>query len=123
MGKIIRSDINEDWAHSGIVETGDSVYVGYCVGNIGKSIELQIHGAIDHLERRLDSIGLKLDSVVQIDCMFRDIWNIPAMEVVFKERFKGNYPVRKSIQTEFAHRGGEQGLQFQLDAIAYREKL
>ena len=42
------------------------------------------------------------------------------MEKVIKERFKGKYPARKSIQTEFAHRGGEEGLQFQLDAIAFK---
>ena len=120
MGEIIRSDVNEEWAHSGIIEAGDFAYVGYCVGNIGKSVEQQIHGAIDHLERRLNSIGLGLDSVVQMDCMFRDIWNIPVMEVVLKERFNGKYPVRKSIQTEFAHRGGEDGLRFQLDAVAYK---
>lgn len=120
MGEIVRRDVNEDWAHAGVVEAGDFAYIGYCVGNIGKSIEQQIHGALDHLESRLNLIGLGLESVVQVDCMFRDIWNIPIMEVVFKERFNGKYPVRKSIQTEFAHRGGKEGLQFQLDAVAYK---
>jgi 2-iminobutanoate/2-iminopropanoate deaminase len=120
MGEIIRSDINEEWAHSGIVEAGDFVFVSYCVGNIGQSIENQINGAFDHLESRLRSVGLGLDSVVKMDCLFRDIWNIPVMEKVIKERFKGKYPARKSIQTEFAHTGGENGLLFQLDAIAYR---
>ena len=38
---------------------------------------------------------------------------------VIKERFNGKYPVRKSIQTEFAHIGGEKGLKFQADAVAY----
>lgn len=38
---------------------------------------------------------------------------------VIKERFGGKYPVRKSIQTEFAHFGGENGLKFQADAVAY----
>ena len=42
------------------------------------------------------------------------------MEKVIKERFKGKYPARKSIQTEFAHRGGQDGLQIQLDAIAFK---
>ena len=41
------------------------------------------------------------------------------MEKVIRERFHGRYPVRKSIQTEFAHVGGESGLQFQVDAVAY----
>lgn len=120
MSKLIRHDVHEDWAHSGVIEAGNLVFVGYCVGNIGKPIDKQITGAIDHLSERLGSIGLDLDSVVQMDCLFRDIWNIPVMEEIIKARFKGKYPVRKSVQTEFAHRGGENGLLFQLDAIAYK---
>lgn len=122
MSEIKRSDVNEEWAYSGIVEAGDFVFVSYCVGNIGQCIENQINGAFDHLTERLASIGLTLDTVVKMDCLFRDIWNIPVMEKVIKERFNGKYPARKSIQTEFAHRGGEDGLLFQLDAIAYRSK-
>ena len=120
MSEIIRHDVNENWAHSGMVEAGGFVFVNYCVGNIGQPIENQIDGAFDHLERRLNSIGLTLESVVKFDALFRDIWNIPAMEKVIKERFQGKYPARKSIQTEFAHSGGENGLLFQLDAIAYK---
>lgn len=120
MNDIIRSDVNDDWAHSGMVEAGGFVFVGYCVGNVGQSIEDQINGAFDHLAERLKSIDLSLDSVLKIDCMFRDIWDIPVMEVILKERFNGNYPARKSIQTEFAHKGGQNGLLFQLDAVAFR---
>jgi len=120
MGEIIRSDVNEDWAHSGIVEAGDFVYISYCVGNIGQPVENQIRGAFDQLSERLESIGLMLESVVKMDCLFRDVWNIPIMEKVIKEKFNGKYPARKSIQTEFAHRGGEEGLLFQLDAIAFK---
>jgi enamine deaminase RidA (YjgF/YER057c/UK114 family) len=68
----------------------------------------------------LESIGLTLESVVKLDCLFRDVWNIPVMEKVFKERFNGKYLARKSIQTEFAADGGQEGLLFQLDAIAYK---
>lgn len=120
METIRRYDINEEWAHSGVVEAGGFVFVSYCVGNIGKPVEAQINGAFDHLEQRLLSVGLPLEAVVKLDCLFRDIWNIPLVEKVIKERFKGKYPARKSIQTEFAHRGGQDGLSFQLDAIAYR---
>ena len=120
MPEIIRHDVNEDWAHSGMIEAGDFVFIGYCVGNIGKPIEDQINGAFDHLSSRLASIGLTLESVVKMDAMFRDIWDIPVMEKVITERFNGKYPVRKSIQTEFAHIGGPEGLMFQLDAIAFK---
>lgn len=120
MREIVRSDVNEDWVHSGIAEAGDFAFINYCVGNIGQPIENQINGAFDHLERRLQSIGLSLESVVKIDCMFRDIWDIPVLEKVLKERFKGKYPARKSIQTEFAHIGGQEGLQFQLDAMEFK---
>jgi enamine deaminase RidA (YjgF/YER057c/UK114 family) len=120
MESIKRSDINEEWAHSGIVEAGDFAFISYCVGNVGESIENQINGAIDQLQNRLKSIALDLENVVKLDCMFRDIWNIPVMEKVFKERFNGKYPARKSIQTNFAHIGGPKGLLFQTDAIAYK---
>jgi enamine deaminase RidA (YjgF/YER057c/UK114 family) len=120
MQAIQRSDVNEEWAHSGIVEAGDFAFLNYCVGNVGQPIEAQINGAFDQLEQRLGSIGLTLESVVQMDCLFRDVWNIPVMEKVIKERFHGQYPARKSIQTEFAHPGGPDGLLFQLDAIAFK---
>jgi enamine deaminase RidA (YjgF/YER057c/UK114 family) len=120
MSDIIRHDVNEEWAHSGMIEAGGFAFISYCVGNIGQDIEAQINGAFDHLSNRLNIIGLTLDSVVKIDAMFRDIWDIPIMEKVIKERFNGNYPARKSIQTEFAHIGGQEGLKFQLDAIAFK---
>ncbi len=119
MSDIIRMDVNEGFAHSGIVKAGDLVYLSYCVGNVGGTVEEQINGAFDEMERRLALLGLTLENVVQMDCLFRDVWNIPIMEKVIKERFQGKYPARKSIQTEFAHIGGKDGLQFQADAVAY----
>lgn len=114
--------VNEDFAHSGVIKAGDFCFISYCVGNIGGTIEQQINGAFDEMERRLYLLDLTLENVVKIDCLFRDVWNIPAMEKVIRERFKGKYPVRKSIQTEFAHIGGLDGLQFQADAVAYCKK-
>ena len=61
-----------------------------------------------------------MDSVVKIDAIFKNIWDIPVMEKVFKERFNGKYPARKSIQTEFAHADEDGVLLFQLDAIAFK---
>lgn len=122
MSDIIRADVNEEWAHSGIIKAGDFFYLNYCAGNVGENIEQQINGAFDEMEKRLSLFGLTLENVVQMDCLFRDIWNIPTMEKVIKERFEGRYPVRKSIQTEFAHVGGETGLLFQADAVAYSKE-
>ncbi|MCR4679952.1 MAG: RidA family protein [Lachnospiraceae bacterium] len=122
MGGIERFDVSEEWAHSGIIKAGDFYFLSYCVGNIGQPVEAQINGAIDQMEQRLQMVGLTLENVVQMDCLFRDVWNIPIMEKVIKERFNGKYPVRKSIQTEFAHVGGKDGLQFQLDGVAYAGK-
>ncbi|MBR4732379.1 MAG: hypothetical protein IK081_06380 [Lachnospiraceae bacterium] len=116
---IERFEINEQWAHSGIVKAGDYCFLSYCVGNIGGTIEEQINGAFDNMEARLAMVGLKLENVVQMDCLFRDVYNIPIMEKVIKERFHGKYPARKSIETNFAHVGGKDGLHFQVDAIAY----
>ncbi len=91
MSEIKRFDINEEYALSGMVEAGDYVFLNFCVGNVGQSFEAQVNGALDDMEK------------------------------VFKERFKGNYPARKTIETNFAHIGGAEGLHIQMDAIAYKK--
>ena len=124
MTGIIRRNLDEktarDYAYSEIVEAGGFVFLTFCVGNVGESVEMQVHGALDNMEQRLKLVGLDLSHVVKVDVMMKDPWNIPAMEKVFHERFGGQLPARKTIATEFAHKGGEQGLQVQIDAIAYR---
>jgi len=114
-------DTAESCAYSEIVEAGDFVFLSFCVGNVGQSVEAQVHGALDDMEARLSMVGLTLEAVVKVDVMMKDPWNIPAMEKVFKERFKGAYPARKTVATDFAHVGGENGLQVQIDAVAYRK--
>jgi len=121
MGEIIRSDINEEYVYSGIVEAGDFVFLSFCVGNVGAAFEAQVNGAIDDMERRLHTVGLALDAVVKIDVLLKDVWNIPFMEKVFAQRFIHGYPARKTVSTEFAHTGGIHGLQIQIDAIAYKK--
>jgi len=125
MSKIKRQSVDKEFAekcaYSEIVEAGDFVFLTFCVGNIGHSVEAQVNGALDNMCTRLDRIGLDLKAVVKVDVMMKDPWNIPIMEKVFKERFKGIYPARKTIATEFAHNGGENGLQVQIDAIAYKK--
>jgi enamine deaminase RidA (YjgF/YER057c/UK114 family) len=120
MSEIKRHELIEGLALAGMVEAGGFVYVSFCVGNVGQPIEAQVNGAFDHLSARLETLGLTLGAVVQIDAMFRDIWDIPVMEKVITERFDGAYPARKSFQTNFAHKGGPEGLLFQLDAVAYK---
>lgn len=120
MNRIIRLNINEEYAYSEIVEAGDFVFLNFCVGNVGGTIEEQVHGALDDMENRLRKVNISLRNVVKVDVLLKDVWNIPIMEKVFKERFAGVYPARKTIQTEFAHTGGPDGLHVQIDAIAYK---
>lgn len=124
MDEILRASLDEqfanDCAYSEVVAAGDWAYLNFCVGNVGGTVEEQVHGALDNMEARLKLVGLDLASVVKVDVLMRDPWDIPAMEKVFAQRFHGRYPARKTIATEFAHQGGEYGLQVQIDAIAYR---
>lgn len=124
MSEIIRMNLDEPFAnacaYSEVVCAGDWVFLNFCTGNIGQNVEAQVHGALDNMEARLALVGLTLGNVVKVDVLMKDPWNIPAMETVFAQRFHGRYPARKTIATEFAHRGGETGLQVQIDAIAYR---
>ena len=116
---ILRADINEAWASSGVVRAGGFCFLSCCVGSVGGTVEEQVNGAFDEMARRLALVGLTLENVVQMDCLFRDVWNIPVMEKVIRERFRGRYPARKSLQTNFAHVGGPEGLAFQADAVAW----
>ena len=87
---------------------------------IAKIADGGMRDAISLMDKCLSfSNELTLENVVHMDCLFRDIYDIPVMEKVIKERFKGNYPARKSIETDFAHVGGPDGLHFQVDGVAY----
>ena len=86
--------------------------------NEGQPIENQINGAFDVLEERLKKIGLTLDSVVQIDCLFANIQDLNFLPAVIKQRFNGNYPARKAYETKFIR----EGILFQIDAVAFKEE-
>lgn len=116
MSEIKRVEVDEFWADSTIIEAGDYVFVGYCMGNEGKSIEEQINGAFTTLENRLSMVGLGLDSVVKMDCLFKDISDLNYLSDVIKKRFNGKYSVRKAFTSDFIR----EGICFQADAIAYK---
>ncbi|MEK5240367.1 RidA family protein [Paenibacillus sp. FSL L8-0470] len=122
MSEIVRLDVNEEYAYSGIVEAGDFIFLSFCVGNVGGSSGEQVEGALNDMSQRLQQVNLQLDAVVKVDILLRDVWDIPVMEEVFKRRFKGKYPARKTISTEFAHVGGPDGLKVQIDAVAYKPR-
>ena len=116
MSEINRIETDDYWADSTIIEAGDFVYTSYCMKNEDQSIENQIDGAIDVLEDRLKKVGLNLESVVQMDCLFADISDLNSLPDVLKKRFKGKYPARKAYETRFIR----DGIKFQIDAVAYK---
>ena len=113
---IQRIETSEEWAHSGVVVAGDFIFISYCMGNEGQAIENQINGAFDVLENRLKLVNLNLESVVKMDCLFKNIFDIQFLGNVIKQRFNGKYPSRKAYETKFLR----DGISFQVDAIAYR---
>ncbi len=117
MSEIKRIEVDEYWADSTIIEAGDFVFIGYCMANEGKSIQEQINGAIDVLESRLKKVGLTLESVVKMDCLFKDIEDLNILPEVLKERFAGKHPARKAFTSDFIR----EGIRFQIDAIAYKK--
>ncbi len=118
MGIINRVEIDEFWADSTIVEAGNYIYTSYCMKNEGQPIENQINGAFDVLEERLKKVGLTLDSVVQMDCLFANIQDLNFLPAVIKQRFNGKYPARKAYETKFIR----DGILFQIDAVAFKEE-
>jgi enamine deaminase RidA (YjgF/YER057c/UK114 family) len=119
LDQIVRGDVSEANAYSGYVKAGDFVFLGFCVGNVGGSIEEQVNGAFDMMEQRLADAGLTLDRLVKIDVLLRDVWNLPVVEKVIRQRFTAGFPARTTIASEFAHIGGSEGVHVQIDGIAY----
>jgi len=115
MSTVYRHELNEEWAFSGVVEAGDYAYISYCMRNEGQSIEDQMNGAFDVLCERLETVGLSLDSVIQMDCLFKDIADLMSLERIIKDRFNGKYPARKAFETKFIR----EGIRFQIDAVAF----
>lgn len=116
MEKIKRIEVDEFWADSTIIEAGDFVFIAYCMANEGKSIEEQIEGAFLVLKNRLAKVGLGLDSVVKMDCLFKDINDLMYLSGIIKKHFKGKYPTRKAFTSDFIR----EGIAFQIDAVAYK---
>ena len=117
MSDIKRVEVDEFWADSTVIKAGDYVFIGYCMANEGKSIEEQINGAIDVLEKRLQLVGLTLESVVKMDCLFKDIEDLNFLADILRVRFNGKYPTRKAFTSDFIR----EGIRFQIDAIAYKK--
>ena len=116
MSAIKRIEVDDYWAESTIIEAGNYVFIGYCMGNEGQTIEKQIEGAFSVLADRLSKIGLGLDSVVKMDCLFKDIRDLQYLPAIIKQYFKNQYPTRKAFTTDFIR----DGIAFQIDAIAYK---
>jgi len=116
MSAVIRHELNEEWAFSEVVEAGDYVFISYCMRNEGQSIDNQMNGAFDVLCERLKTVGLTLESVVQMDCLFKDIVDLMSLERIIKVRFNGKYPARKAFETKFIR----EGISFQIDAVAFK---
>lgn len=118
MDNIKRLEVDEFWADSTVIEAGYYIFIGYCMGNEGQSIEAQISGAFDVLKNRLAMAGLELDSVVKMDCLFKNISDLNYLPEIIKKYFKGKYPARKAYTTDFIR----DGILFQIDAIAYKSQ-
>ena len=86
------------------------------MGNEGQSIEAQISGAFDVLKGRLAMAGLEMDSVVKMDCLFKNINDLNYLPDIIKKHFNGKYPARKAYTTDFIR----EGILFQIDAIAFK---
>ena len=118
MENIKRLEVDEFWADSSVIEAGDYIFVGYCMGNEGQSIKAQISGAFDVLKSRLAMAGLEMDSVVKMDCLFKNINDLNYLPDIIKKHFNGKYPARKAYTTDFIR----DGILFQIDAIAFKSQ-
>ncbi len=60
MSSMDRYNINDEYAYSEMVEAGEFVFLSFCVGNVGSSIESQVNGALDDMEKPFGKIGTNI---------------------------------------------------------------
>ena len=68
MNEIKRYEINENWAHSGIIKAGDFYFLNYCVRNIDDTIEQQINGAFDVMANILYASQSRPNLPIRVIC-------------------------------------------------------
>ena len=102
---------------SGIVEYGFAVSDGFtCIEACYPSPKKEDSKAMDGV---LAAGGTEEIQRYDISEEWAHAGIVKAGDYCFLSYCVGKYPARKSIQTNFAHVGGPDGLHFQADAVAY----
>lgn len=95
-----RIEVDEFWVDSTIIEAGDYVFIGYCMGNEGQSIEEQIEGAFTTLENRLAMVWYPVRKAFTSDFIREGIcFQIDAIAYIGRSTIKH---WRKRIITNYA---------------------
>lgn len=92
---------------STFVIQGDIVYIGHFAGSYddnGKkltSAEEQTLQTFKNLEKALKEIDLRLDNLLKVTVILKDIKDFDAMHRAWKQVFTEEYPVRTTITSNF----------------------
>jgi len=67
MDEILRNMKAKRWHTPGMWMPGNFIFLNFCVGNVGESVERPVEGALDHKSDRRRMAGLTFADVVKVD--------------------------------------------------------
>ena len=89
---------------STLIIYNDTVYIGH-FGEAGDSAAEQLAHTLETLRSELQKINLRLDNVLKLTVMLKNIEDFNSIHEVWVKYFtKGNYPVRTIITTDFINK-------------------
>lgn len=105
---------------STFVIQGDVVYISHFGGSYDDEgnkllgVEEQTRQAFKNLETALKETNLRLDHLLKVTVILKDIADFDAMHMVWKQIFTKDYPVRTTITSNFV----DAHCRIQIDGIA-----
>ncbi|WP_316858097.1 RidA family protein [uncultured Cohaesibacter sp.] len=89
------------YSYSAAVKAGDFVFLGLHRGK-GDTFDTQLKDATKAMKKSLQEFDCDLDMLVKIEVYLKNIGDLGAMEIFFKDLFaEGRYPARMTTTTEF----------------------
>jgi 2-iminobutanoate/2-iminopropanoate deaminase len=90
----------------GFVFTSGQIGLDPLTGKLAQGIEEQTKRALDNLEAVLESAGASFKDVVKTTVFVQDLKDFAAVNKIYGEKLKENYPARSCVQVAALPAGG-----------------
>lgn len=104
---------------SACVIAGDFIFLAHHAGGFeSDDIVYQMEASFNSLRKTLESVGAKIDDIIQINLYLKNIEDFSSARDVFYKFFRDGFPARMTTTTDFV----DPSCLCMLDGIAYKKQ-